>query len=170
MTLPNRFWMKGCRVCGGDLYVTPDMDTDGFELKCVQCGRSFAMFSEGHLVRASSPEGNGSARSMGGVRATVAARRTFDHLLSKEEKKRGVAFRLSRNGSDVEVERGVAQPDDVVIQYHRHPVLAVGAETLDLLGGSTIETRVGSDTTTMVIRQPRHRGQKLSKPREIAFA
>lgn len=166
----NRFWLKGCRVCGGDLYVVPDVETDGYELKCIQCGRVFGDVSRGRLVTSPPLDIERESKPVGGVRTTVSARRTFDHLLSKDEKKRGVAFRLSRNGSDLEVERGETKPDDVVIQYHRHPVLALGAETLDLLGGTTIEAKDGAGRTTIVIRQPHHRGYKSTNSREIVFA
>ena len=34
----KKWWYKGCPKCSGDVYMAEDLD--GFELKCLQCGKT----------------------------------------------------------------------------------------------------------------------------------
>ncbi len=34
----KKWWYKGCPKCGGDVYMAEDLD--GFEFKCLQCGKT----------------------------------------------------------------------------------------------------------------------------------
>lgn len=180
MQTNSSYLLKGCHRCSGDLRLVPDLDSDGYEAKCIQCGRvggqvtRLGQFVPLHRARTADTTDLPAepAKAVGeservpapSLKASDSVKRAFDALLSAEEKDRGVSFRVAVKEGQVALNREVARTDDVVFEYHDHPVLSVDRATAGALDHAVIEVAEKGGRRTVVIRQS---AAKKGKPRSI---
>lgn len=131
MQTNSSYLLKGCHRCSGDLRLVPDLDSDGYEAKCIQCGRvggqvtdrgeflpvGGARTADGVASSAERAKAVGESQRVPApsLKASDSVKRAFDALLSAEEKDRGVSFRVAVKEGQVALNREVARDRKSVV-------------------------------------------------------